>query len=269
MEIQQITDLRAEAEELHRLLTTLADTDWDRPTQFKQWTPNDIVQHLHIADKMAMLSATDEVGYDALTADIAAKRAQGLGWKEYARQHLGDLMGEKLRAYWFEYLGRLCDTLAAKPPETRFKWSGPGMGLRMFATARQMETWAHGQAIYDILGVERPAASPRLRSVAEIGVRTFAWAWRNRGQTEPSPPPYIRLETPFAEIWEWNEPNEDSKIAGQALEFCQVVTQTRNVADTSLQIVGDIAHDWMRIVQCFAGQPETPPAPGTRFRVAR
>ncbi|HCD17768.1 MAG TPA: TIGR03084 family protein, partial [Rhodobiaceae bacterium] len=28
---------------------------------------------------------------------------------------------------------------------------------------------------------------------------------------------------------------------------------------------GPIATDWMSKAQCFAGGPETPPAPGTRF----
>jgi hypothetical protein len=43
------------------------------------------------------------------------------------------------------------------------------------------------------------------------------------------------------------------------------VTQTRNVADTGLSVTGPVAEDWMTIVQCFAGPPEDPPAPGTRF----
>jgi uncharacterized protein (TIGR03084 family) len=139
------------------------------------------------------------------------------------------------------------------------------MGVRMFTTARQMETWSHAQAIYDVLGTERPAPSPRLRNVAEIGVRTFGWAYRNRDLPVPPVMPSVRLDTPFGETWEWKAAASDA-VEGDAIAFCQVVTQTRNVADTSLSIRGDTATDWMRIVQCFAGQPETPPARGTRYR---
>jgi hypothetical protein len=32
-----------------------------------------------------------------------------------------------------------------------------------------------------------------------------------------------------------------------------------------LRVTGAVATDWMAIVQCFAGPPEDPPAPGTRF----
>jgi hypothetical protein len=53
-------------------------------------------------------------------------------------------------------------------------------------------------------------------------------------------------------------------VRGDALEFCQVVTQTRNVADTALEVVGDVATRWMSIAQCFAGGPVDPPKPGER-----
>ncbi len=44
----------------------------------------------------------------------------------------------------------------------------------------------------------------------------------------------------------------------------QVVTQTRNVADTRLEVTGPVATQWMSIAQCFAGMPVDPPEPGTR-----
>jgi uncharacterized protein (TIGR03083 family) len=54
--LPQAADFRAEADELFQLLVTLSDADWDRPTLFKQWTVNDIVQHLHDGDLMAAAS---------------------------------------------------------------------------------------------------------------------------------------------------------------------------------------------------------------------
>jgi len=43
----------------------------------------------------------------------------------------------------------------------------------------------------------------------------------------------------------------------------------RNVADTTLRVEGETARQWMSIAQCFAGPPETPPAPGARYRVSQ
>jgi hypothetical protein len=45
-----------------------------------------------------------------------------------------------------------------------------------------------------------------------------------------------------------------------------VVTQVRNIADTKLRVIGETATSWMSIAQCFAGPPENPPPPGSRFR---
>ena len=147
----------------------------------------------------------------------------------------------------------------------RVKWAGPDMSVRSSLTARLMETWAHGQEIYDLLGVERQDKD-RIQGVAVLGVNTFGWTFVNRGLDVPEDVPYVRLTAPSGAVWEWNEPNENNRVQGSATEFCQVVAQTRNIADTQLDVVGETATRWMAMAQCFAGAPEDPPAPGTRFR---
>ena len=54
--LAQAVDFQAEADELQTLLTTLGASDWARATLFKDWTVNDIVQHLHDGDLMAAAS---------------------------------------------------------------------------------------------------------------------------------------------------------------------------------------------------------------------
>ena len=78
----------------------------------------------------------------------------------------------------------------------------------------------------------------------------------------------MRLVAPSGAIWEFGERRDDERIEGSATEFCQVVTQVRNVADTSLRVVGETAGAWMAIAQCFAGPAVDPPAPGARHRVS-
>lgn len=261
--LQQAADLRAEGDALYHLLDRLDDADWDRPTLFKAWTVNDIVQHLHDSDLRAAASLRDPEEYSALQAEILARREAGLTRVEEARQRFGDLTGRQLLARWRETLNAVCDMLEMRDPSDRLHWSGPDMGVRMFATARQMETWAHGQAIYDLKGIERENTD-RIKNIAEIGVRTFGWSFRVHDQPVPDERPYIRLTAPSGAIWEWNDPVADSSVQGNAVAFCQVVTQTRNVADTDLAVTGATAERWMAIAQCFAGPPETPPAPGAR-----
>ncbi len=262
--LQQASDLREEGQALYRLLETLAADDWHRPTLFKGWTVNDVIQHIHAGDLNAMLSATDPDGFVALRADIEAQRAGGLSRVEETRRRLDHIEGPALLARWRTSLDELCDVLGALDPNARLKWVARDMGVRMFTTARQMETWAHGQAIYDLLGQDRDA-SDRIKNIAVIGVRTFGWTFANRDLPVPPDQPYVRLHAPSGAVWEWNAPSEDA-VEGDAVDFCQVVTQTRNVGDTQLSVRGETARRWMAIAQCFAGPPEDPPPPGARHK---
>jgi uncharacterized protein (TIGR03084 family) len=265
--LQQVADFRAESDALHALLVTLGDADWDRATLFKQWSVNDIVQHLHDGDLMAAASVAGPDQFAAFRAERQALLDRGLSRVETARRRLGDLTGRRLLDRWYAQVAALCEALAGLPADARLKWAGPDMGLRMFSTARQMETWAHGQAIYDLLGETREPAD-RLRNIAEIGVRTYGWTFANRQRPVPGPAPYVRLSAPSGGVWTWNDPTPDNAVEGDALAFCQVVTQVRNVSDTDLCVVGEPARVWMSLAQCFAGPPEDPPAPGSRH-VAR
>ena len=123
----------------------------------------------------------------------------------------------------------------------------------------------------DLLGVERRNGD-QLRNVAHIGWSTFGWTFTVNELEVPPAPPVLRLTSPSGELWEWGEQADGdaaSTIEGSAEEFCQVVTQTRNIADVGLQVRGETAERWMEIAQCFAGPPETPPAPGTRRIASR
>jgi uncharacterized protein (TIGR03084 family) len=139
------------------------------------------------------------------------------------------------------------------------------MSVRSCISARQMETWSHGQAQFDLLGIER-VEHDRLRNIAIMGVNTFGWSFANRQLPIPVTKPYLQLTAPSGALWEWNSLAAADRIEGSAVEFCRVVTQTRNVADTALRVSGAIARQWMAIAQCFAGQPQDPPLPGTRYR---
>ncbi len=262
----QVADFRSEVAELSALLGKLASFQWMIVTQFKGWTINDVVLHLYASDRLAMAAARDEAEFRKLRKDILAVREGGLSMIEESRQRFPGLAEERLRKAWHNQADALCDVLACKDPATRLPWSGPSMGVRMFATARQMETWAHGQEIYDALGADR-VASERIRNIAVLGAKTFDWAFTNRSLPVPTVRPEIRLSAPSGETWTLNEPSDDY-VEGSAVDFCQVVTQVRNVADTALTVQGETARRWMQIAQCFAGPPSHPPMPGTRFKTS-
>ena len=80
---------------------------------------------------------------------------------------------------------RLHDALLTVADGRKLPWFGPPMSAASMATARLMETWAHGLDVADALGVKRPATA-RLRSIAHIGVRTRDFAFAINGLAAPA-----------------------------------------------------------------------------------
>ena len=261
--LQEAEDFRAEADKLHGFLETLAPEDWEQSTQFMGWTPWDVVAHLHFFDLVSNLSLAGPEAFNARRDQLIGHFGSGKTNREIAREELGALAPDELLATWKSTYEELTDALAASDPKRRLPWFGPDMGVRMFTTARYMETWAHSQEVYDLKGVEREY-DDRIRNIVAIGVKTFGWTFVNRREEVPGPPPFVQLEAPSGESWEYGEPSEDEYVKGSAAEFCHVVTQGRNIADVSLEVKGPVATRWMSIAQCFAGGPVDPPAPGTR-----
>jgi uncharacterized protein (TIGR03084 family) len=261
--IQQAIDFRDESEALHEILKPLTDEDFDRVTQFKNWKINDVLGHLHMWNWAADLTLKDSAGFEEFLQQVVSYAAKGT-IREFENEWRKGLKNRKLLKEWRTFYLAMSDRYAAADPKARVKWAGPDMSVRSKITARLMETWAHGQEIYDLLGVRR-VDTDRIKNISMLGVNTFGWTFACRGLEAPGDPPYVKLTAPSGEIWEWNEPSGESRIEGLATEFCQVVTQVRNIADTDLKVQGDVATRWMSVAQCFAGPPEEPPAPGTRF----
>lgn len=261
--LQVAADFRDEVDELHAFLQTLEPGDWERETAFLGWTPWDVVAHLHYFDLVSLAALEGEEAFAPHRRALALALGAGRTNQEIARERFGALDAAGLLGEWRTTAHALARALGESDAKRRLPWFGPDMGVPMFTTARYMETWAHGQEVYDLVGAAR-THTDRIKNVATIGVKTFGWTFANRGLPAPGPPPWVRLVAPSGAVWEWNEPSETDFVCGDAADFCRVVTQVRNVADTELEVKGPVATQWMAIAQCFAGAPADPPAPGTR-----
>lgn len=268
MDFRQPYDFRDESDALHALLEPLADEDFERETQFNGYTLHDVVAHLHIWNRAADLALRDADAFRGFWAKLAAGIGAGRTLVEMTEEWLDGVRNRQVLDLWRSFYPDMVDRFAAADPKARVPWAGPDMSVRSSITARLMETWAHGQEVYDLLGVER-VDTDRIRNIAFLGVNTFAWTFVNRGLEVPEPVPHVRLRAPSGACWEWNEEVISDLVEGSATEFCQVVTQVRNVADTKLRVRGEVAERWMAIAQCFAGPVADPPPPGTRFIVKR
>ncbi len=266
--LQQAIDFRDESEALHELIASLDDEAFAQPTQFKGWTINNVLGHLHMWNWAADLSLQGGEAFDDFYRGITNFAKAGKGLNAFETQWLDGLKGQKLVKAWRDYYLEMSTRFQAADPKLRVKWAGPDMSVRSSITARLMETWAHGQEVYDQLGVVRENKD-RIKNIAVLGINTYGWTFRVRGETPPEPMPYVRLKAPSGEIWTWNDERDDEIVEGRAEEFCQVVTQVRNIEDTRLRVKGATARSWMSKAQCFAGPPETPPAPGARATLRR
>lgn len=249
-----LSDLAAEHADLDAVVADLSPTEWARPTPAEGWTVRDQIAHLAFFDEAAALAAADP---EAFAGELA--RAAG-DLDTYLEDHLRREEGPgALLDRWRAARSRLLTALAAVPAGARLPWYGPDMSVRSFATARLMETWAHGRDVLDALGLQG-APTPRLRHVAHLGVATFAWSFRLRDLPVPEARPTVVLTGPDGEEWRWEGDQHGGEVRGPAEDFCLVVTQRRHHADVDLVAAGETARRWLEIAQCFAG----PPGPGRR-----
>lgn len=260
--MKEAEDFQQECTNIEQMVAGISVAEYDQSTGFKDWSINQILRHLHVWNHAAFLSLTDEPAFsDYIKQALGAVRDGGL--TSFEREYLDDLSGLDLFETWRAFYPEMAAAFSKADPKARLPWAGPSMSARSSVTARLMESWAHAQAIYDAQGIDR-ISSDGIKNIVVLGLNTYGWTFINRKLDVPEPRPSVRLTAPSGAIWDLGEPAEGELIEGKAEEFCQVVTQTRNIADTNLLVRGTNANRWMDFAQCFAGPPENPPEPGAR-----
>jgi uncharacterized protein (TIGR03084 family) len=249
-----VDDLRAESDELDALVAPLPAERWSAPTPAPGWTIAHQIGHLLWTDLVALTSITDEPAF----ADLAtAAAADPTGFVDSAAQRQAHRAPAELLADWRATRVRLHTELVALEPGRKLAWFGPPMSAASMATARLMETWAHGLDVADTLGVPKPATT-RLRSIAHLGVRTRDFAFAVNGLPPPTEPFRVELRAPDGSSWSWGPTDAAQRVSGPAQDFCWLVTQRRPPATLDITAIGDDAKRWLTIAQAFAG----PPGPG-------
>ncbi len=268
--MQEAGDFRDESDSIAAVLVDAGEDVFATVTQFKSWTIEDVIGHLHVWNAAALMTLEAPDRFQAFVRDFMDQMGRGAGHIEAQNAWIdandGGVRGRALFDNYCEHYPKVAAAYDAADPEARVAWAGPDMSAQSKIIARQMETWSHGQEIFDILGKTRHDGD-RIRNIAHLGVTTYGWTFRNRKEEPPTPRPFVQLSAPSGAIWEWNERQDDNLVRGTAVDFAQIVTQTRNVKDTSIETVGPAATRWMEIAQCFAGAPETPPVAGLRYMV--
>ncbi len=249
------------ADETAALLSAIGEAGargWSIATPAAGWTVADQVGHLAYFDEAATASLAgrerfapyleEAVRLGPELCDVVAARTRGRG-----------RTSAELRSWGLEARATMVAAMLAAGASARVPWYGPDFSVASAMTGRIMETWAHGQDVYDALGVARPA-TPALYDVARLCARTRANSYAAHGRTAPDAPVLVVLTAPDGSTWRFGEEGGD-ELRGDAVEFCLVATQRRHRADTSLAASGPAATEWLEIAQAFAGPPGAGRAP--------
>ncbi|MEU6143133.1 TIGR03084 family metal-binding protein [Streptomyces sp. NPDC047081] len=252
-----IDDLREEGEELDALVAELSPEQWALPTPAAGWTVAHQIAHLAWTDHHSVLAVTDQ---NSFSREVEKALAQPGDFVDNGAEEGATKPPAQLLADWRAGRTALADALRAAPAGARFPWYGPPMATASMATARLMETWAHGGDIADALGVTR-TPTDRLRHIVRLGVRTRDFAFGVHGLEPPYEEFRIELTAPSGELWVYGPEGADDRVTGPALDFCLLVTQRAHRSDLALETVGPDADRWLDIAQAFAGPPGTGRAP--------
>jgi uncharacterized protein (TIGR03084 family) len=249
-----LDDLTDQWAALDAVVAALDDADWDRPTPAAGWAVRDQIAHLAHYDERA---ATAVTAPDAFNAEVAALMADPDALRDWDVLRGRSESPAQLLERWRTGRAELCAVLGSVDASDRVVWYGPAMSAKSFATARLMETWAHGVDVTDTFG-GTPEATDRLRHVAHIAVRAVPWSFTVHGKEPPQVPMRVELVAPDGEPWVWGPEDAVDVVRGPALDFCLVAVQRRHHTDVALDVSGDVARAWLDVAQAYAG----PPGPG-------
>lgn len=248
---QLLSDLRDESDSLTARLSGLTAEQWQLDTPAAGWTVGDQVTHLAFFDDATLMAIRSP---DDFRAFADALMVEGMDFPDRVAESHRILTAQAMLTWLTGSRAELLDLLTTQDPKARLPWFGPEMSTASCATARLMETWAHGRDIYDAVGVE-PPASPGVRSIAHLGVSTFAFSHVVHGIAVPDEPVYVELCSATGQSWSWGPPDATNRVGGPAEDFALVVTQRRHWAETALTVDGPVATQWLDIAQAFAGAP--------------
>ncbi|WP_410631763.1 TIGR03084 family metal-binding protein [Amycolatopsis sp. cmx-4-83] len=232
-----LQDLVAEGDELDALVST--EPDWSRPTPAGGWTIAHQLAHLAAADANVLTAIRTPEAFDVVPKDADLDAAAG------AAEPRPELLER-----WRGGRAELADALGDVPLDHTFPWFGSRATAVLMVPLRLMETWAHGQDVFDALGVvHRPTG--RLRHVAALGVAGRELSFYAAQSPMPGEPFRVELTGPGGELWTWGPEDAAQRVRGSALDFCLRVTHRRSRAETGLTAVGEDADEWLDIARVF------------------
>ena len=234
-----LNDLAAEHQVLDDLVAPLPPEMWAKLSPSPGWTLAHQIHHLDVSEGAALL---------ALTGHSDQVFAPTGRWPD---RPLPNDPGEVL-SNWRSSRAASLEAMAGLDAKSPVIWGDGPMTCRSFATARLMETWAHGLDCFTTAGVE-PTDTDRLRHVAHLGFRALPYAFRSQGVTLPASLSELRLElvSPSGQTWAYGDDHAPQSIAGSASHWCRVATRRMAAEDSDLIAHGPLAQAVLSVARAY------------------
>ena len=239
-----LSDLVAEEQSLDQFLQQINPRDWRKTTVWHGWTIHETVSHLAsseeyaynaLAEKGSRLKELDEFG------DIDALNAAGLSAGL-------DMRPQDVIEWWRGARAKVVEELSRSSATDRVPWFFGSMSAKSFATARLMETWAHGIDIYYAVG-EEPEETTRIRHIAWLAWKSLPHVFKEAGEEYPSE---VRAEFrgPLYSKWVFGPEDASNVIRGEATEWAALAVDRIDLEDTqTLTAKGDLAQRALELVR--------------------
>jgi uncharacterized protein (TIGR03084 family) len=232
-----LADLRAEYATLDALVDARNESQWHEPTPAEGWSVADTIEHLWVSECAATGSVRDD--RDPLSGGHETHETVGR---------------DELLAAWRDAREMTLAAFTDLDDRDRVPWGGRHMAARSLATARLMETWAHGLDCFAAFGV--PAVdTARLRHVAWLGWKSLPHAFAVAGVVPAVSPASLRIDLVAPDgttEWSYGPSEARDLIDGPAGDWCRVVThRLREPARSRLTTRGALAGQTLSVARAF------------------
>jgi uncharacterized protein (TIGR03084 family) len=240
-----LSDLVAEQQSLDQFLQSIDVRKWGTPTPAAGWDIRDSVSHLAHSEEYAANALTE--GGTRLPEAASYPTPEDFTQAGVERGH--GMRPQDVLEWWRGARAKVVEALSKAAPDARVPWFAGTMSARSFASARLMETWAHGLDIHAAVGSEAED-TPRLRHVALLSQLAFPYAFQVAGEPYPRP---VRLElsAPGYRKWVFGPADTDQVIRGAAGEWCRVAVRRAKASETDLVAEGEVAEVALRVARAY------------------
>ncbi|MBT8199809.1 MAG: maleylpyruvate isomerase family mycothiol-dependent enzyme [Acidimicrobiia bacterium] len=240
-----LSDLVAEQQAIDQFLQTIDFRKWNTHTSAVGWDIRDLVSHLaHIEDY-----AYNALAEDGSKLGDAATYPTIDHFNQVGVEHGRTMRVQDTLEWWRNSRARVVEQLSKLKGDERIPWFAGPMSARSFASARLMETWAHGLDAHRAVGSE-PEDTLRLYHIAKLAYNSLPYSFKLTGE-EYSGDLRIELNAPEYKRWTFGPDDATNVITGTAGEFCRVAVQREKAANTNLEAEGELAQTALRIIRCY------------------